>query len=211
MLIVYSISIFFVSTWGGMAIYAVLFAIALAVSKVSASKVFSIVIPMYVIAGFTVVFNMFPYGDGGIAFSYEGLMRGCFYGVRILLLVWMSLVLCLSTTATELMQACVSLLSPLRFLRVPVDDIAMVFSIALRFIPLVVETFFAIRSAQWSRGACFDEGPITTRIKSYCAILIPLFVDMFRRADRLATAMDARCYGAPNVQRTNVRKHRLDR
>lgn len=195
LLAAYSIGIFFVDTWAGMAAYAAIFFACLAISKVSMSKTFKAAIPVYVIVLLTVIFNMFPYVDGSVQFDYSGLFRGLFFASRILLLVWMSLIFCLSITQTELVSALISLLKPLGHLHIPIEDFAMIASIVLRFIPFTIEEFFMIRDVQWARGAHFDEGSFVSRLKSYFAIFIPMFISMFRRADTLAVAMDARVYG----------------
>ena len=211
MLAVYSVGIFFVDTWLGMAAYAILLVAAGVALKAPWRKVLAIGIPVYVIAGLTIVFNMFTGGDGGVHFSHDGLIRGCFFAARILLLVWFSLIVCFTVEATELTQAFTSIMAPLRALRVPVDDIAMVFSIALRFIPQMIEEYFQIKNAQWSRGAEFDEGPIIARLKTHCAIMVPMFIGMFRRADRLAASMDARCYGIRHLRRTDIHAMPMNR
>ena len=152
--------------------------------------------PAYVLVAVTVAFNAFSYGpDAGMAFSAAGLSRGCLIGVRICLLVWASLIVCYATTSTQLVAAFLWFLRPLRAVRVPVDDVAMTLSIALRFIPLIAVEYDQIRDAQWARGAAFDEGGPVRRIRAHVAILLPLIVGLFRRADRLAEAMDARCHG----------------
>ncbi len=92
-------------------------------------------------------------------------------------------------------------MGPLRAIKVPVDDIAMVFSIALRFIPLIIAEYEQVKDAQWSRGASFDEGGLMKRLRAHVAILMPLVVGLFRRADRLAMAMEARCYGMEKSER----------
>lgn len=195
LLLAYSIGIFFVGWWG-MALATALLIGAFAASRLPVRAVFFMVVPVYVLAAITMVFNAFVYvQDVGVAFSTEGLVRGCFFALRICLLVWASLIVCYSTTSTQLVDAFVWFMQPLRVLHVPVDDIAMVFSIALRFIPLIVAEYQQIRDAQWSRGATFDEGGLIRRIRAHAAILMPLVVGLFRQADRLAMAMDARCYG----------------
>lgn len=210
MLTVYSVSIFFLTTWLGLLVFAAAFIAALFASRADLRAVFKLGIAVYVIAAFTVIFNVFVPVDGVLVASFEGFVRGCYFALRILLLVWASLILCLTTTPEALTRAFDSLLSPLRLLRVPVQDIATVLSIALRFIPLTVEEFFFVRDAQWSRGAPLGEGPALTRLKAYGAIFIPMFVAMFRRADRLALAMDARCYGLPGTVPTKLRKQGMD-
>lgn len=177
---------------------------ALAASHLPLRNIFGIAIPVYVIAAFTIVANAFFYSYGSFAFQTEGLERGLFFALRILLLVWASLIVCLTSTSTQLTDALASFLHPLRRWRIPVDDVAMVFSIALRFIPVTAEEYMRIRDAQWSRGASFTDGSVLARAKAHISILIPLFVGLFRRADDLAMAMDARCYGLPGVDRTRL-------
>ena len=104
--------------------------------------------------------------------------------------------LSLTTTPVALADGIESILSPLRHIRVPVRDIAMIMSIALRFIPTLFEETNKIISAQKSRGASFDTGGPFARAKALLPVLIPLFVNSFRRADELAFAMDSRCYNA---------------
>jgi energy-coupling factor transport system permease protein len=142
---------------------------------------------------------------GPIGFSPEGCVRGLFYALRILLIVWASFVVTFTTASHELTGSFSSFLSPLRALRAPVDDIAMVLSLALRFIPLVAAEFASIRAAQVSRGAAYGTGSPWKRISGYSTVMVPLFVGMFRRADRMADAMDARCYGAGERTQLNPR------
>lgn len=209
LLLVYSVCLFFIDTWAGMAGAAVLLLAVLAASRLPVGRVLGIAVPVYVLAAFTVAANALTYADGGFAFTEAGLVRGCFFAARILLLVWASLIVCFSTTSTQLTDALIWALRPLRRLRVPVDDIAMVFSIALRFIPVTAEEYLRIRDAQWSRCAPLDEGSVIARLRAHSAILIPLFVGLFRRADVLAQAMDARCYGMPGVVRTPGEQARM--
>jgi energy-coupling factor transport system permease protein len=131
-----------------------------------------------------------------IKFTDIGLLRSAFIALRITLIVLGSSLLTLTTTPVELADGIESLLSPLRHIRVPVRDIAMIMSIALRFIPTLFEETNKIISAQKSRGASFDTGGPLARAKALLPVLIPLFVNSFRRADELAFAMDSRCYNA---------------
>ena len=105
-----------------------------------------------------------------------------------------SIILTLTTTPLKLSEALEKLLGPLKVIRFPVHEMAMMMSIALRFIPTLVDETDKIMKAQVSRGANYDTGSFISRIKGYVTVLIPLFVSSFRRADELATAMDARCY-----------------
>ncbi len=210
MLAAYSVGIFFVDVWAGMAAYALFFAAACAGLRAPVRKVAALGVPVYVICAVTVAFNAFVPGASGLELSQPGFERGCFFAARILFLTWLSLAVCLTVEATELTHAFSSMLRPLSALRAPVDDIAMVFSIALRFIPQMAEEYIRIRDAQWCRCAEFDEGPVAARVRAHCAIMVPLLVGLFRRADRLASSMDARCYGMRGRMRTDIRARRMD-
>ena len=235
LLAAYSVTLFLVVTWWALGVCVLAFAAALAVSRVPAGRVFALSAPLFVIAAFAIAANAFsfdcaaaaqPGGLGGVSagalegvppvplagsfgFVPAGFARGCFYAVRIVLLVAASLIVCFTTSSTQLTEAFSSFLRPLRPLRVPVDDIASVLSIALRFIPLVAEELGRIHDAQWSRGAKFAGAGLMARLRAWATVLVPLFVSLFRRADALAVAMDARCYGAPGVQRTSLARLRF--
>ncbi len=233
-LAVYSVCLFLVNTWAGMACMAALFVCALIASGLPPRRVFGLVVPVYVLAAFAVLFNMFVFASpdsavqaqaasgaagsvsgvyplvGSFSLTMSGLVRGVFYALRILLLVFSSLVVTFTSTSTELTDALNCFLRPTRRIGVPVDDVATVFSITLRFIPVTAEEFCRVRDAQWSRGSKFGEGSIVQRLSAWQAVLIPLFVGLFRRADVLAQAMDARCYGMPGVDRTSLSRRRMD-
>lgn len=236
LLIAYSVTLFLVETWWALGVCAVAFAVLLGVSRIGPRRILALSLPLMVIAAFAIVFNAFsfdaaaasaaaPGGLGSVSagwltgaapvtlvgsfgFVPTGFARGCFYAIRIVLLVMASLLVSF-TTSTELTEAFSSFLRPLRKLRVPVDDVASVLSIALRFIPLVAEELGRIHDAQWSRCAKFGEAGLVVRLRAWATVLVPLFVSMFRRADALAVAMDARCYGAPDVVRTSLVRRRF--
>ena len=233
LLIAYSVTLFLVETWWALGVCAVAFAVLLCVSRIGPRRILALSLPLVVIAAFAIVFNAFsfdaaaasavaPGGLGSVSagaapvtlvgsfgFVPMGFARGCFYAIRIVLLVMASLLVSVTTTSTELTEAFSSFLRPLRKLRVPVDDVASVLSIALRFIPLVAEELGRIHDAQWSRCAKFGEAGLVVRLRAWATVLVPLFVSMFRRADALAVAMDARCYGAPDVVRTSLARRRF--
>ena len=236
LLLAYSVTLFVVRTWPRLGVMALLFLAAALASGIPLRRFFSFLLPVYVIAGFSVLFNAFAVdvaqagasvsglGDvssgvfsqfeavalvGSFGFVPAGFGRGCFYAARIVLLVVMSLVLTYTSTSTDLTDAFASFLRPLRRLHVPVDDIATALSIALRFIPVTAEELLRVRDAQWSRGASFDEGGAWRRLRAWGNVFIPLFVGLFRRADCLAVSMDARCYGAPGVVRTSLDDRRM--
>lgn len=235
LLVAYSVTLFLVETWWALGFCVAAFAVLLGASRIAPARIFSLSLPIVVIAAFAIVFNAFsfdvaaadasPAGLGAVSagwlqgvspvaiagsfgFVPAGFARGCFYAVRIMLLVVASLLVSFTTTSTDLTEAFSSFLRPLRKLRVPVDDVASVLSIALRFIPLVAEEIGRIHDAQWSRGAKFGDGLMAT-LRAWATVLVPLFVSMFRRADALAVAMDARCYGVPGMARTSLARRRM--
>lgn len=117
--------------------------------------------------------------------------------------------LTLTTTPTELTDGLESLMTPLKYVKIPVHDIAVIMSIALRFIPTLMEETQKIMNAQKARGATFDTGHLHQRAKALLPVLIPLFVNAFRRADELAFALDARCYNATE-NRTKYKVQKLN-
>lgn len=119
--------------------------------------------------------------------------------MRLLFLVIGTTLVTLTTTPMHLTDGMESLMSPLKLIKFPVHDVAIIMSIALRFIPSLMEEIDKIMLAQKARGAAFDNGGLVARAKALLPVLIPLFVSAFRRADELAMALDARCYNAtPN-------------
>ncbi len=131
---------------------------------------------------------------GRVGIDSEGLLSGCYFAVRIIALVLGTSILTLTTSPIALTDALTRIMAPLRHVRVPVDDIAMMFSIALRFIPTTAEEAEKIVVAQTARGAVFDQGGPVKRARAWVPVLVPLFVNLFRRADDLALAMESRCY-----------------
>lgn len=131
---------------------------------------------------------------GPLGISYPGLARGALAVGRIAVLVFAALVLSATTSSTAVADALTSLMAPLSRLGVPVGDIAMTVSIALRFIPLTAEELVRIRDAQRARGVDFAQGSVSARVRRWLSVLAPLVVALFRRADDLAQAMAERCY-----------------
>ena len=150
----------------------------------------------------TLIFNLFltpgteifriPYVN--LRITYEGLKSAGFTVVRLMYLIIGSSLMTLTTTPNNLTDGMESLLSPLSRFRVPVHEISMMMSIALRFIPILMDETDKIMKAQAARGADFDHGGLVKRAKALIPILVPLFVSAFRRANDLAMAMEARCY-----------------
>lgn len=181
----YSVALFLVNTWWGMAAFALLLALALTALRVRVSQVLKTAVPLLFILAFTVV-----------AHIPQGIDEGLFYALRILLLALATLAVAFSYDDSQFVRAFSSFGKPLRALRVPVDDIATMFSIALRFIPSGVEEFKRVANAQRSRGAQLDEGAVLVRVRLWGNVLVPMLVGLFRRAGTLAQAMEARCYGS---------------
>lgn len=132
---------------------------------------------------------------GSVGISTVGAARAATAVARIIMLVCLALSVAASTTPTKLAHACTSLMRPLGHIGVPIEDVGLVLSMALRFIPVVSEEAGRIRLAQRARGVNFDERSVLRRVRAWAAVLTPLVVGLFRRADRVAESMDARCYG----------------
>lgn len=132
---------------------------------------------------------------GSVGISTVGAARAATAVSRIIMLVCLAFSVATSTTPTKLAHACTSLMRPLGHIGVPIEDVGLVLSMALRFIPVVSEEAGRIRLAQRARGVNFDEGSVLRRVRAWAAVLTPLVVGLFRRADRVAESMDARCYG----------------
>lgn len=183
--------------------YAVLFLALAAVVKVSTVKPKALLRglkPVVFILVFTAVLNIF-YTPGEALASFwiftitrEGIVHAFFMVVRIIMLITCTFLLTYTTSPLALTDGLESLLGPLKKLRVPVHELAMMMSIALRFIPTLIEETDKIMSAQRARGADFDSGNLVQRAKALIPLLVPLFISAFRRADELATAMECRCY-----------------
>ena len=137
----------------------------------------------------------------------EGLRQGIFMALRLIFLVSGTSLLTLTTSPIALTDGIESLLRPLKAIRFPAHELAMMMTIALRFIPTLLEETDKIMKAQMARGADFESGNILQRAKSLVPLLVPLFISAFRRADELAMAMEARCYrGGDNRTRMKVLK-----
>jgi len=160
----------------------------------------------------TALLNLFLVDSGDTYFRWkflkiteEGVNISVFMIIRIVLLIMGSSLLTYTTSPITLTDAIERLLSPLKKLKFPVHELAMMMSIALRFIPTLIEETDKIMSAQKARGAEIDSGSFMTRARNMISILVPLFISSFRRADELATAMECRCYNG-GEGRTRLRQ-----
>ncbi len=187
------------------------------VSRIPLSKMLKSIKAIIMLLIFTGILNLLFYNGETVLWSWwrikisvEGIIFSIKMVLRLVLLVMGTTLLTYTTTPTSLTDGMESLLTPLKYIKVPVHDIAVIMSIALRFIPILSEEVDKIMMAQKARGASFDTGGLLSRAKALLPILIPLFVSAFRRADELALALDARCYNAtPNRTRYKVMKFGL--
>ncbi|MBE6959089.1 MAG: energy-coupling factor transporter transmembrane protein EcfT [Ruminococcaceae bacterium] len=157
--------------------------------------------PLIFILVFTGLLNLFfTQGEKelasfwGITLYWEGVIRSIYMVARILMLIAGTFLLTYTTSPIALTDGLESLLGPLKHIKVPVHELAMMMCIALRFIPTLIEETDKIMAAQKARGADFETGKLMERVKALVPILVPLFISAFRRADELATAMECRCY-----------------
>ena len=174
----------------------------IAIAKIPFKIILRSLKPIIFIMLFTVVINVFWTTGDRLLFSWsfiniyaEGLYNALFMAIRIIMLITgTSLFLTYTTTPIQLTDAIERLLAPLKRIKVPVHEFAMMMTIALRFVPTLIDETERIMSAQKARGADFSNGSLVKRAKALIPILVPLFVSAFRRADELATAMECRCY-----------------
>lgn len=149
------------------------------------------------------------YALGPLTITKEGLSQAVFMALRLILLITGTSLLTLTTSPIALTDAIEKLLSPFKKIGLPAHELAMMMTIALRFIPTLLEETDKIMKAQMARGADFESGNILRRAKNLVPLLVPLFINAFRRADELATAMEARCYrGGDHRTRLNELKLR---
>ena len=174
--------------------------VSVRVSRVGAKALLRGLKPVLFIIAFTAILNLF-YTPGVelvhfwiFRITVEGVRTAVTMMARITLLIMGTFLLTYTTSPIHLTDGLESLLGPLKKLRLPVHELAMMMSIALRFIPTLIEETDKIMSAQKARGADFDSGSLARRAKALVPLLVPLFVSAFRRADELATAMECRCY-----------------
>lgn len=174
----------------------------IAISKIPIRTILKSMKPLLFILIFTAAINIFWNKGEHVLVSFwkitiytEGVIRAAAMAFRILfLMTGTSVILMYTTSPIALTDAIERLLSPLRVIKVPVHEFAMMMTIALRFIPTLLEETDKIMSAQKARGANFESGNLIARAKALLPVLIPLFISSFRRADELATAMECRCY-----------------
>ena len=214
-LIVYIAAIFTADTFWALGACALVFLAVVIFSGVPLTSLLKSVKGVLFLLLFTAVLNLFFYaGDEGAQPLFQwgiieiwegGLIFTAFLIVRLMLLVLGSAVLTITTTPVSLTDGIESLLTPLKWVKFPVHELALIMSIALRFIPILTDETSRIMNAQKARGADFETGGLFKRVKAVVPVLIPLLISAFRRADELGDAMDARCYSGSKV-RTKYKK-----
>jgi len=199
-MVIYIIALFLARQFVTYAILLFVLACMIKVSTVRLKALLRGMKPVVFLLVFTAVLNAFyTPGTPLVSFwlftiTYQGLLHAFFMTVRILMLISCTFLLTYTTSPLSLTDGLESLLSPLKKIRVPVHELSMIMSIALRFIPTLIEETDKIMSAQRARGADFDSGHLIQKSKALIPLLVPLFISAFRRADELATAMECRCY-----------------
>ncbi len=198
--LVYVISLFLFQSFAGYIVATVFLVSMIALSNVPVKFMFRGLKAVFILLIFTAVLNIFL-TPGRVLFSFwkititiEGLRFAAFMVLRLIYLITGSSIMTLTTTPSSLTDGLEKGLRWMKVLKVPVHEIAMMMSIALTFIPVLLEETDRIMKAQQARGADFESGNIIRRIRALVPILVPLFVSAFRRANDLALAMESRCY-----------------
>lgn len=215
---VYLISLFCFKTIFGFLAAGLFFVVVLKLSKVPFRFVVKGLKPILFLLIFTAALNLLwtpgrvIWSFGILSLTKEGIYKCVFMALRLLLLIIGSSMLTLTTTPNQLTDAMEHLLKPLQKVKAPVHEIAMMMSIALRFIPILLEETDKIMKAQMSRGADFESGNLIKRLHSMIPLLVPLFISATRRANELAYAMDARCYngGSGRTKMRPLKYHTMD-
>lgn len=210
--IVFVVAIFLCKTYWAFLACFVFLIISILTSHIPILSILKSVKAILFILMITVIINLLFYSEGKVLFSWwkiiitnEGIQFASYMAMRLIFLVVGTSLISLTTTPMNLTDGMESLMKPLKVIKFPVHDVAIIMSIALRFIPTLMEEINKIIMAQKARGASFDNGNLIKRAKALLPILIPLFVSTFRIADELALALDARCYNAtPNRTKMKV-------
>jgi energy-coupling factor transport system permease protein len=196
----YMIILFVLNNFQGYIFPVVFILFTMILSKISLRYIMKGLRPLFFIIALTFVLNSFMikgrviYEIGPLDITYEGLSQGAFMAIRLVLLIIGTSLLTLTTSPISLTDGIERLMSPFKRFGVPAHELAMMMTIALRFIPTLLEETDKIMKAQMARGADFESGNIINRAKNLVPLLVPLFISAFRRADDLAMAMESRCY-----------------
>jgi energy-coupling factor transport system permease protein len=198
--LIFIVSLFLINKFQAYLLVLVFLGLIIKMSHVPLKMVIRGLKPILIIIGITFVINLFMtpgevlYQLGPLDITREGIRQAGFMALRLVLLIMGTSMLTLTTSPILLTDGIESLLNPYKRIGLPAHELAMMMTIALRFIPTLMEETEKIMKAQKARGADFESGNIVRRAKSLVPLLVPLFVSAFRRADELAMAMEARCY-----------------
>jgi energy-coupling factor transport system ATP-binding protein len=203
--LVLMIALFISTNWLPILAACALVIVCVAAARISPRYVLKTLRPIAIILVFTLVVNAFRFAP--FRFVPAGFERGLLFALRIMVVMMLSTLVTLTTSPVRLTDGITALLAPMRRIKLPVDDLAMMLSIALRFIPTIFEEAQVIIKAQTMRGAHFNTGSLWKRLRAWIVILVPLLVQLFRRAETLALAMEARCY--TGVGRTRLRQLKM--
>jgi len=198
--IAFIVSLFLIDSLVGFLVVVAFLALVIILSKVPFTQVLRGLKPILLIIFLTFIINLFMtpgetiWSFGFLDISREGIYQASFMGIRLALLIVGTSMLTLTTSPIMLTDGIEQLLSPFKKIGLPAHELAMMMTIALRFIPTLMQETEKIMKAQKARGADFETGGIIARAKNLIPILVPLFISAFRRADELAVAMESRCY-----------------
>ena len=198
LVVIYIVGLFNSVGWASYAFVILVTALSMAISKIKPKSALKGLKPLVIIIILTAVLNIFYTGGTpiieGWIITWEGIERAVMMSLRIILLIVGTFMLTYTTSPIALTDGLEIMMGPLKKIKIPVHEMSMMMSMALRFIPTLIEETDKIMSAQKARGADFDSGNLFQRAKALLPILVPLFVSAFRRADELAVAMESRCY-----------------
>lgn len=218
MVLLYIVSLFMAHSYISYAVMVLYFISCVRISEIKFKMLLKGLKPLIIVIVFTALLNLFLTNGEHVIFqiwrlrlTWEGVRTAAFMLLRLALLVMGTFLLTYTTSPISLTDGLEHLLNPLKKIKAPVHELAMMMSIALRFIPTLIEETDKIMSAQKARGANFDTGSIFARAKALLPVMIPLFISAFRRANELAIAMESRCYhGGEGRTRMNVLEMRSD-
>ena len=214
--VLYIVALFVATSYVAYAVLFVLLAVCVVLSKIKMKNILKGLKPVLFIVIITGILNLFYTPGAGeplVAFWFfkiypEGIRAAIFMILRITMLIISTFLLTYTTSPILLTDGLESLLGPLKAIHLPIHELAMMMTIALRFIPTLIEETDKIMSAQKARGADFESGNLIQKAKALVPLLVPLFISAFRRADELAVAMECRCYHG-GEGRTRMRKLQL--
>lgn len=199
--LLFIVDLFLVNNFEGYLFIIIFIISTILIANLSFKYIYNGLKPILVLLLITAILNIFMTGGKELLFHYgfisvykEGLIIAAFMIVRLVFLIMGTSILTLTTSPIELTDGIEKLLNPFKKIGVPAHELAMMMTIALRFIPTLMDETDKIMKAQMARGADFESGNLVSRAKSLIPILVPLFISSFRRADELAMAMESRCY-----------------